>query len=92
LKSPWWAANSSSLFLLDLAVPSNTPCTWQAANGVLTVGERLVPKRPFTLGGEYNLANLVAMEAVKGMRFRGDLAVQIRDLPDGASITFKIVD
>jgi hypothetical protein len=65
---------------------------WQVANGVLSVGERLLPKKPFVLGGEYSVANLVAMGAVKSMRFRGDLAVQIRDLPDGASITFKIVD
>jgi hypothetical protein len=65
---------------------------WQAQNGTLAAGDRLVPKQPFVLGGEYSVTNIVALEAVKGMRFRGDLAVQIRDLPDGASITFKIVD
>lgn len=65
---------------------------WQTINGALAAGSRLVPKLPFVLGGEYALANLVAMEAVEGMRFRGHLAVQIRDLPDGASITFNIVD
>ncbi|RZU53302.1 hypothetical protein EV385_5217 [Krasilnikovia cinnamomea] len=65
---------------------------WQAQYGVLPIGERLVPKRPFVLGGDYTPENLVALEAAKGMRFRGDLAVQLRDLPDGASIKFKIVD
>lgn len=65
---------------------------WQAANGALARGERLIPKRPFVMGGEYSVENLFAVEAVEGMRFRGDIAVQIRDLPDGASITFKIVD
>jgi hypothetical protein len=65
---------------------------WQATNGPIASGDRLVPKRPFVLGGEYGLTNLIGLEAVKGMRFRGDLAVQIRDLPDGSSITFTIVD
>jgi hypothetical protein len=65
---------------------------WQLANGPLAMGERLIPKRPFVLGGQYDLANLASLDAVKGMRFRGDLAVQIRDLPDGASIVFDIVD
>lgn len=65
---------------------------WQVANGPVRPGDRLVPKRPFVLGGEYSVSNLVVMDAVKGMRFRGELAVQIRDLPDGASITFKIAD
>jgi hypothetical protein len=64
---------------------------WQAENGPMAAGDRLVPKRPFVLGGEYSATNVVALEAVKGMCFRGDLAVQIRDLPDGASITFNIV-
>jgi len=38
-----------------------------------------VPKTPFVTGGEYAIQNFAAIEASRGMRFRGDLAVQIRD-------------
>lgn len=65
---------------------------WQETYGSLRPGQRLVPKRPFVLGGEYAVENLFSMEAVKSMQYRADLAVQIRDLPDGASITFTIVE
>ena len=64
---------------------------WQELNGSITAGSRLVPKIPFVLGGEFNVDNLHELDAVKGMRWRGDLAIQIRDLPDGASIELKVV-
>jgi hypothetical protein len=62
---------------------------WQAENGPLTLGDRLVPIRPFVLGGAYALHNLRATGAVRGMRWRGEIARQILHLPDGASITVK---
>jgi len=65
---------------------------WEATNGPLKRGARLVPRIPFVLGGAYDLPNLVQMRAVDGMRFRGNLARQIRDLPDGSQIEFRIVD
>jgi hypothetical protein len=63
---------------------------WQAKYGKLAGRERLVPKTPFVTGGEFALSNLAALDAVKGMRARGNLACQIRDLPDGAKIRFVI--
>jgi hypothetical protein len=65
---------------------------WQAEHRALPKGKRLLPRTPFVTGGEFALANLYAADAVKGMQFRGDLALQIRDLPDGAQIEFKIVE
>jgi hypothetical protein len=65
---------------------------WQALHGRLPAGMRLLPKRPFVLGGGYDVANLYALDATRGMRLRGELAVQLRDLPDGAMVRFKIVD
>jgi hypothetical protein len=64
---------------------------WQDNYGRLPVGRRLAPKRPFVAGGEFEVDNLYALDAVKAMRWRGDLARQIRDLPDGAPIEFKVV-
>lgn len=65
---------------------------WQRENGLLPVGHRLMPKIPFVLGGEYAISNLYSLNAVSSMKSRGNLAVQIRDLPDGTPIQFKIVE
>lgn len=65
---------------------------WQEKHGSLAIGHRLVPKIPFVCGGEYQLGNLHSGESVKAMRFRGDLAQQIKDLPDGTEIEFKVVE
>ncbi len=65
--------------------------SWQQKNGRLPRNHRLVAKIPFVAGGEFEVSNLYAAEAAKAMRHRGDLARQIRDLPDGASIEFKVV-
>lgn len=65
---------------------------WQARNGPLKPGVRLVPKTPFVLGGDYTTENLYVAEAMKAMRFYADLAKQLRDLPDGARVRLKSVD
>lgn len=61
---------------------------WQAQHGPLAASKRLVPKIPFVLGGSYDISNLFEGDAVQGMKVRGNLAVQIRDLPDGTPIEY----
>ena len=56
---------------------------WQVENRPLRRHERLLPKQPFVLGGDYEVENLVAVEALFGMRSWGALYSQIRDLRDG---------
>jgi len=65
---------------------------WQARHGPIAPGLRLLPATPFVLGGGYELANFAAIDAVEGMRFRGSLSAQLRDLPDGAQVEVKVVD
>jgi hypothetical protein len=65
---------------------------WQALHGPIPSGCRLVPKVPFVLGGEFCIENLSALDSVKGMLFRADIARQIRDLPDGAEVELKVID
>lgn len=65
---------------------------WQKQNGQLPSKKRLLPKIPFVVGGEFVLNNLYLADAVEGMKFRADIANQIKDLPDGAQIKFNIVD
>src|SRR5713226_9495608 len=59
---------------------------WQAENGPIPPGKRLMPKIPFFLGGSYLTENLWAGDAVEGMRFKADLAIQTQSLPDGAQV------
>jgi hypothetical protein len=63
---------------------------WQAKYGPLPLGKRLMPKTPFFMGGEYKIENLWAGNALEGMRLKADLAVQTRDLPDGAKVKLNV--
>ncbi|MDC9607194.1 SMI1/KNR4 family protein [Xenorhabdus griffiniae] len=65
---------------------------WQNIYGPIQSGYRLVPKIPFVLGGEYELENLYLARTGESMRARADLALQIRNIPDGASIKMDIKD
>jgi hypothetical protein len=65
---------------------------WQEHHGPIPVGVRLTPKTPFVLGGEYSMENLHPLEAVQAMRLRGAIALQIRDLPDGARVKLQVSD
>jgi hypothetical protein len=65
---------------------------WQVKQGALPVGMRFMPKIPFVLGGQFALDNLYTIAAVSGMRTRGNLARQIKDLPDGAQVEFRVIE
>jgi hypothetical protein len=63
---------------------------WQEVHGQIGPELRLVPRIPFVLGGEFDLPNLHLLDSLEAMRFRASIAVQIRDLPDGASIRLVV--
>ncbi len=63
---------------------------WESSHGPLKQGFRLTPKLPFFAGGKFEVKNLYAYQDVRAMRFRGSLATQVRDLPDGAPIVFRV--
>jgi hypothetical protein len=65
---------------------------WQAEHGALPPGQRLLPRTPFVIGGAFELTNLYAADAVKGMQFRGDFAIQIRDVPEGEQLGLEVVE
>jgi len=65
---------------------------WQELNGRIPSGSRLLPKIPFVAGGDFTLANLYLSDAVDGMKFRAEIAVQIKDLPEGARIELNFSD
>lgn len=63
---------------------------WQATHGRVLEGQRLAPAIPFILGGKFSVDNLRAQQSVTAMRYRGSIAVQIRDLPDGGTVKLGI--
>lgn len=52
--------------------------------------QRLCPKKPFIIGGEYKDENFYASDFPRYFEFFADLAKQIHDLPDGTPIKLKI--
>lgn len=65
---------------------------WQVSHGQITSDCRLIPKLPFVCGGKYEIENLVAADAKKGMRSRANLARQILEIGDGGEISFSLID
>jgi len=60
--------------------------------GPLTGDQKYCLVTPGILGGEYAVSNIKTAPLIDLIRFSGDLANQIKDLPDGAQIQLKVVD
>lgn len=60
--------------------------------GVLQPGFKYCLKIPGALGGEYGGDNLATISLSELISASGDIARQIKDLPDGAQIRLSIVD
>jgi hypothetical protein len=65
---------------------------WQKKHGALPPRKRLIPKIPLVMQGDFSIENLVAIDSIKGMKWRADIAVQIANLADGDSITLRVID
>ncbi len=78
--------------LTDYAYCTGHPVAheWQARNGVLQPGMKLMPEVPFVCGGEFDAGKLFSIEEREAMAFKADLANQISELPDGAQIEFRV--
>jgi hypothetical protein len=64
---------------------------WQKIYGRMADRHRLIAKRPFVLGGEYELSNFASMDSLRIMKSLGNLAHQIHDSPDGSQVELKIL-
>lgn len=49
-------------------------------------------KIPSILGGQYEEGNIGTVSLGELIRASGDLALQVKDLPDGAQVKLSIVD
>ena len=60
--------------------------------GPLGPGRKYCLKIPGLLGGEYGGDNLASISLVELIVASGDIALQIKDLPDGAQVRFQITE
>jgi len=60
--------------------------------GPLTGGRKYCLKTPGVLGGAYGGGNLATAPQIELVRFSGDIARQIEELPDGAQIKLRVVE
>jgi hypothetical protein len=64
---------------------------WRSQNETpLDFNDHLCPKIPFILGGRHEAENLFSQDRVKSMLFKGDVAWQTRNVPDGGRIKLKV--
>ena len=59
---------------------------WQKKYGMIEDQHRLIPIKPFVLGGEYSDENLMLIEQKKGLLSRHSLYQQIKDIPDNNKV------
>ena len=64
----------------------------QVALGPLVEGRSYCLKIPAVLGGQYLPENYAIVPTEELISFAGSAAKQIKDLPDGTSVEFRIVD
>ena len=64
----------------------------QETVGPLEPGRKYCLKIPGVLGGEYGGSNLASLALGELIGVSGSIAFQIKDLPDGAQVQFRITD
>ena len=65
---------------------------WKSLHSDLKLNERLCPKKPFVLGGDFDISNLYNLNISKNLEYNSSIAIQIHELPDGTPIRYKIID
>jgi hypothetical protein len=63
-----------------------------AVHGMRPDVRRFCLKIPAVLGGAYAVENVGTIAVAELLHFSGDVAQQIRDLPDGTQESFRFVD
>ncbi|MDX2173675.1 MAG: hypothetical protein SFY56_11190 [Bacteroidota bacterium] len=63
---------------------------WEEIMLPLEFSEKLVPIKPFVLGGEYHPNNLRPLNFIESIKYNSEIAKQIFDLPDGTEIKIEI--
>jgi hypothetical protein len=64
--------------------------SWQKKYGQLKKNHRLIPIKPFVMGGEYTIDNLMAVNRIDGLFSRHKLYQQIKDIPDNSKVIIDV--
>lgn len=62
---------------------------WQTINAPLIKGKRLIPKRPFILGGSFEAEQMVEIDITSAMQKYCMLYQQTKEAPNGTSVTIQ---
>jgi hypothetical protein len=65
---------------------------WEEENGPLPMGQRLFAKKPFVLGGDWEVCNLWASAPLPVLSFRAFIAKHIKGKPDGTKVSINLPD
>lgn len=65
---------------------------WQTTHGEIPPGYRLAPRIPFVAGGLFATENLYPGRSFELLKARANIALQIRDIPDGGCIEIILTD
>jgi hypothetical protein len=82
-----WAERLLENFEEDTAWP--LAHDWQSLHRGLQPYERLLPKQPFVLGGDYIVENMVSVDCKPAMEYWGKLYNAIRSVPDGGRVSLS---
>jgi|SRR5690606_24936641 len=74
---------------LDYATGGGLAKSFADGQGPIPFEQRLSPKKPFLLGGEFSLDNLLPLPWEQNLGLKADLYRQTKDLPEGASIEIR---
>jgi hypothetical protein len=74
---------------LEYFTGNSLAANWNLDNN-FRFDQRLSPKMPFILGGEYKLDNLYASDFPQYINSAAEIAKQVYNLPDGANFKIKI--
>lgn len=77
---------------IDYYTGESLAIEWFQQNGKLEFYERLIPKKPFVLGGDYEIFNLYNKNFEYIVGFMSDIARQIHNLPNGSKIDIEIME
>lgn len=83
-----WAANLIERYGYWTGFP--LAWEWQENNGPLPRGQRLFPRRPFVLGGDFEVGNLWAGSTDDNVGFYGYVARHVHDVPDGTAVEIEL--
>lgn len=63
---------------------------WEKENSI-NLGQRLQPKIPFVIGGDYIVSNFYAVNFPKYIHYNADIAKQVVNLKDGEKVRLNIM-